>query len=212
MFTGIIEDIGKIRKISSGKLSVETKLDDIKIGDSISVNGVCLTVIEVRRSKDFSVIVFDFSPETSSKTNIGKLKIGSKVNLERAVKIGDRLGGHFITGHIETASKIKSIKKEDNSSVFEISLPKELNKYVVNKGSITVDGVSLTIVKSENECFSVSIVPHTMEKTTFNNKKVGDLINIETDMMAKYSEKISNENSKTTLTKEKLYISGFISE
>ncbi len=205
MFTGIVEDIGEIVEKSAGKLKIRTALREIKPGDSISVNGTCLTVIEIN-SKGLS---FDFSPETGSITFIGKLGEGDKVNIERALKMGDRLGGHFISGHIEAIGKILSIKKEDNSVVFEITLPKELNKYVINKGSIAVDGVSLTVVRAWDGFFTVTVIPHTLKQSTLGFRKTGDSVNIETDLMAKYAEKIFIESEKTGISVEKLKKYGF---
>ena len=210
MFTGIVEDIGKVTKIGPTNLSVETALNEIKIGDSISVSGVCLTVTQVESKKNSYILDFDFSPETISKSNIGKLKRGSRVNIERAVKAGGRLGGHFVTGHVEGTGKIMGNTREKNSFLFDLSIPAELMKYVVVKGSVSVDGVSLTVAWIEKNTCTVSIIPLTMERTTLGNRKKGDSVNIETDVMAKYAKKMFDESSRAALTIAKLKRSGFL--
>jgi riboflavin synthase len=209
MFTGIIEDIGTIKAKKNSRLTLATSLKDAKIGDSVAVNGVCLTVTRISDTGKYSILYFDFSPETVSKTTIGKLAVGESVNIERALKVGDRLGGHFITGHVEAVGQVISKTNKGNSLIYKISLPKHLNKYVIAKGSISIDGISLTVVEIGQNYFTVAIIPHTMKETTLKDKKNGDLVNIETDMMAKYAENIFNESSKEHLTVEKLKKSGF---
>ena len=210
MFTGIIEDIGVVKSVDPKGLVIGTKLDGIKTGDSVSIDGVCLTATRIDSKKASSTVYFDYTPETVSKTSIGGLRSGSKINIERALKIGDRLGGHFVTGHIEAVGKIMSSVKKGNSLIIEVSLPEQLGKYVINKGSIAVDGVSLTVASAGKGYFIVSVIPHTSAKTTINSKKRGDKVNIETDVMAKYAENIFNESQKSSLTIEKLKKNGFI--
>jgi len=206
MFTGIIEDVGKVSEMSSSMLSVETNLDGIKPGDSVSVNGICLTVTKIFPK----MLNFDFSPETSSATNISKLKRGDNVNLERALKIGDRLGGHFVTGHVEATGKILSRSSKGNSVLLEISSPPALAKYIVGRGSVAIDGVSLTVANVGGGYFAVTIIPYTSDKTTLKFKKTGDFVNIETDVIAKYAESVFNESQKSSLTVDKLKNAGFL--
>lgn len=192
MFTGIIEDLGTVKKISKTQITVETKLDDIKIGDSICVSGVCLTVI------NYSLLTFGISEETFKKTNLGELKIGSIVNLERALKSDGRLGGHFVTGHIDGTGEILKIKKSGNSEIWQFSIPENLSKYIAEKGSVAIDGISLTIAEIKPNSFSAAIIPHTLKNTTLKEKKIGDTVNLETDILAKYIIKQNNENTKIT--------------
>ncbi|PIU83393.1 MAG: riboflavin synthase [Elusimicrobia bacterium CG06_land_8_20_14_3_00_38_11] len=207
MFTGIIEDLGTVKKISKTQITVETKLDDIKIGDSVSVNGVCLTVINrsllVTR---YSLVTFDISEETFKKTNLGKLKIGIIVNLERALKSGGRLGGHFVTGHIDGVGKILRISLFHNSRIVKFSNPENLTKYITEKGSVAMDGISLTIAEKKVNSFSAAIIPHTLKNTTLGIKKVGDTVNIETDILAKY---VLQQKEKNKITFETLKKAGF---
>lgn len=191
MFTGLIEEIGSVKNvnkgISSAKITIKAEkvLEDIKLGDSISTNGVCLTVTEFN-NRSFSV---DIMPETMRKSNLKNLKIGSKVNLERALKVGDRLGGHIVSGHIDGIGTIKSFQKEDNATWVSIEVPKEILRYIVYKGSICVDGTSLTVAYVDNKVFKISIIPLTKEETTLLSKKVGEEVNIECDVVGKYIEK-----------------------
>ncbi|MDO8733905.1 MAG: riboflavin synthase [Elusimicrobiota bacterium] len=199
MFTGIIEDLGTVRKISKTQITVKTKLDDIKIGDSICVSGVCLTVnnFTISRFHDFTA---DISEETFKKTNLGELKIGSIINLERALKSNGRLGGHFVTGHIDGTGKILKIKKSGNSEIWQFSIPENLSKYIAEKGSVAIDGISLTIalIGKKSDSFSAAIIPHTLKNTALKEKKIGDTVNLETDILAKYILKQNNEETKIT--------------
>lgn len=199
MFTGIIEDLGTVKKINKTQITVATKLDDIKIGDSICVSGICLTVgnYTISRFRDFTA---DISEETFKKTNLGELKIGSIVNLERALKSGARLGGHFVTGHVDGTGKILKIKKSGNSEIWQFSIPENLSKYIAEKGSVAVDGISLTIalIGKKSDSFSAAIIPHTLKNTTLKEKKIGDTVNLETDILAKYILKQNNEETKIT--------------
>lgn len=188
MFTGIIEELGIVKGLSrKGALTVLTVKADrvkegIKIGDSIAVNGACLTVTRL----DKELLSFQLLEETSRLTNLGKLKIGEKVNLERSLKIGDRLSGHFVTGHIDCLGIIRNKTHLSGNLCFEIAIPQEFLKFIVSKGSIAVDGISLTIVNKLSNIFSVYIILHTIQNTTLNFKGPSDCVNIEFDILAKY--------------------------
>jgi riboflavin synthase len=192
MFTGIIQDMGTVRKMArkgeDARIEVEAQLplDDVKIGDSISVSGACLTVTSLGR-KSFS---FDVSAESLSKTTLGTLKAGDRVNLEKALRMSDFLGGHLVLGHVDCVGRIAEKTARAGSIVYGITLEAGLAKYVVAKGSITVDGISLTVNSCEGGRFYVNIIPHTAEKTTLVDKKAGDSVNIETDILGKYVEKL----------------------
>ena len=192
MFTGIVEDVGIIRGMNKKSKDVifsisPNKLDvrELKPGESIAINGTCLTVIGIEK-RIFNV---EASLETLSKTNLSKLKVGSKVNLERSLRVGDRMGGHIVNGHIDGVGRVVAVKKRANSKEMWISLPKGLSKYAVEKGSIAVDGVSLTINKVLGNQFSVNIIPYTQDETIFNEFKPGNQVNIEGDIVGKYVEK-----------------------
>ncbi|KFB07414.1 riboflavin synthase [Malacoplasma iowae] len=202
MFTGIIEEVGKIKKItktSSGILliiSANKVLQDCKIGDSIAVNGICLTVTKFD-SNSFSVDVMN---ETVKKTSLSKLSQNTCLNLERAMLINSRFGGHIVSGHIDGIGTICEIKKDGIASIFKINTSKEITKYIINKGSITIDGISLTVVGVNDVSFTVSIIPHTMFVTNLGHKKVGDIVNLENDCIAKYVEKmLDNKQEKQSL-------------
>ncbi len=194
MFTGIVEDTGVIKSvdkkdrestftISVGKMS----LGEAALGDSIAVNGACLTVTAL----DGSEFTVDASHETLSRTTLGALAPGSKVNLERALRSGDRLGGHIVNGHVDGVGEVVSKTKSGGSFIFRFSLPEELAKYVVEKGSVAVDGVSLTVNSAEGSEFTVNIIPFTLAETTFGGLGPGSRVNIECDIIAKYVEKLS---------------------
>jgi riboflavin synthase len=192
LFTGIIEELGTVKDIKKdakgARLAINAKviLEGARIGDSITVNGVCLTAVRVTENS-FEV---EIAPETLKKTNLGELKNGTRVNLERALRITDRLGGHILTGHIDATGVIKEKKKEGNSYLFFIEAPKEILRYIVQKGSVAIDGISLTVVEATDRLFSVAIIPHTMALTTLGIKGVGDTVNLETDIIGKYVEKM----------------------
>lgn len=206
MFTGIVEDIGKVVNITNSQLEIETCLDDIKIGDSIAVNGVCLTVIKISNNK----ISFDYSPTTSDITNISLLKKNSVVNLERALTLNTRLGGHIVSGHIDTNTTIIDIKKEDRFYFISFKVNEDIKKYIVKKGFISIDGISLTIAQNDNEKFSVTMIPETFNKTIFYTRKIGDVVNVELDVLAKYVENILNKkNDKKEITFNLLKENGF---
>lgn len=207
MFTGIIEDIGKVINITNSKIQIETCLNDIKTGDSIAVNGVCLTV-----TKAFEKILsFDYSPTTSDITNISLLKQNSIVNLERALTLQTRLGGHILSGHIDTSTKITDIRKINRFYIISFAINDAIKKYIVKKGFIAIDGISLTIAENNEIVFSVTMIPETFNKTIFYTRKIGDIVNIEIDVFAKYVEKLFGKNeNKKDITLELLKENGFI--
>lgn len=191
MFTGIIEGIGKIEKISKNtknRSAIQMTVNlgkyakGLKIGQSVSLNGVCLTATKLTKSN----CIFEMIEETTNKTDLGNLKPGDIVNIERSLRTGDRLEGHFVLGHVDGVGTIKKIQNKPKEVQVWFEVPKELSKYVVKKGSIAVDGISLTVVDIKNNLASVCLIPHTIEITNFKTKNVGDKINIETDILGKY--------------------------
>lgn len=215
MFTGIVEEKGKLQKVLSGQESgtVEIKaakvLEGTKIGDSIAVNGVCLTVTSLK-SDGFCA---DVMPETLRRTNLGKLSIGAEVNLERAMAAGGRFGGHIVSGHIDGTGVIKSLKPEGNAVWVAINASPDILHLIVEKGSICIDGISLTVAYVDSEEFRVSIIPHTGSETTLLGKKAGDIVNLENDIVGKYIEKLIKPyvGSETTEKKSNITME-FLSE
>ena len=212
MFTGIIEEVGRIEKISiegrNLKLRIKASktLSDLKVGDSININGACQTVIAAD-SDSFTVEAVE---ETLRKTNLSGLKRNDGVNLERAVRLSDRLGGHLVTGHIDCVGKLKSITKKEGSFLCEFQLPEKYLTYLVEKGSVAVDGISLTVVEVKENSFTVAIIPFTLENTTLGAKKIGDSVNIETDLIGKYVERIlASKRDKFEITEEWLKDKGW---
>ncbi|MBN18340.1 MAG: riboflavin synthase [Chloroflexi bacterium] len=189
MFTGIIEEIGIVKHFSDGVLEINASIviESLMISESISVNGVCLTVTNLNH-KSF---VVDVVPETLRKSNLSKLTKGSFVNLERSLPLNSRLGGHFVQGHVENIGSIEYMEKDDKAFMVGIKASETIMKYVVEKGFIAIDGISLTVVECKNSYFNVTIVPYTWENTVMKYRNVGDLVNLETDILAKYVEKIS---------------------
>ncbi|MCH7729754.1 MAG: riboflavin synthase [Planctomycetes bacterium] len=191
MFSGLVEARGIVRAIESRPPGVRVRVEskdvslDAKIGDSIAINGCCLTVVEVQRS----ALGFDVGPETLQRTNLGGLQVGSFVNLERSLRVGDRLGGHFVTGHIDGMGTLRERVDEKDWSTFWFQMPAQIRKQVASKGSIAIDGVSLTLVDVDPEQFSTALIPHTLEITTLGSLTVGDKVNLESDLLAKYVEK-----------------------
>ncbi len=189
MFSGIIEELGQVQKISRRRnyavLEIKSVLasQGTKIGDSIAVNGACLTIIQ----KQDNALSFEAMPETLKITNLGLLKIGEKVNLERALKIGDRLSGHFVSGHIDCLGIIRKKNYVNNNLAFEIAIPQEFMVNIILKGSIAIDGISLTIAVKRSNTFSVYIIPHTLKNTTLGLKGPSNKVNIELDILAKKS-------------------------
>lgn len=192
MFTGLIEDTGRViafeRRSESGVVRIETSLPlgEIMLGDSVAVNGVCLTVT----AKGGTALSFDVSPETIDRTTFRTLRPGSIVNLERALCLGERLGGHIVTGHIDCCATLARAETRSGNRVLEFSLPAGNARYLVEKGSVTIDGISLTVNVVSTDRFSVNIIPHTLTKTTLAGLKTGDVVNIETDIIGKYVERL----------------------
>lgn len=191
MFTGLIEELGKVQSLTvageSYRLTVGAKkvLQDLAIGDSVAVNGACLTVV----AKTDNAFTVDVMPETARCTVIGTLHVGEGVNLERTLRFGDRLEGHLVAGHVEGVGRILHRQEDGNAVVFRIGCEKSLIHYIIEKGSVAVDGISLTVTAVEENCFSVSVIPHTAAVTTLGFKRVGDKVNVETDLIGKYIEK-----------------------
>ncbi|MBM3437406.1 MAG: riboflavin synthase [Bacteroidetes bacterium] len=199
MFTGIIEETGKIISVNRGvrsavlRIGAKKILTDIKTGDSISVNGVCLTVT----SCDPGGFSADVAPETLGVTNLGSLIAGSKVNLERALTFNDRLGGHLVSGHVDGTGEISAVIRLDNAIMVSIKTDENLMKYIIHKGSVAVDGISLTVAELKRDGFVVSVIPHTALDTTLASKKKGDRVNLECDMIGKYVEKFFNRENNS---------------
>lgn len=210
LFTGIIEEIGTVYKKEIREkgailgISCKYILEDLKPGDSVATNGVCLTASEVT-SNGF---LADVMPDTLKSTNLGKLLIGSKVNLERALKANSRFGGHMVQGHVDGTGIICNIQKSNEFISYSITLDQELLNYIVLKGSVAVDGISLTVQELNSKSFTVATIPTTQSFTTLSEKQIGDTVNIETDIIGKYVNKFIQKNS-TEITMEKLFSSGF---
>ncbi len=198
MFTGIVEEMGGItvmnKSLAGAKLTIlaSTVMSDLKIGDSVSVNGICLTVVS-RSERDFSVEV---SSETLSVTTLGSFAVGMPVNLERAMKLNERIGGHLVAGHVDGVGVIRGRQQDANAIIFTIAAPPEILRYCVTKGSITVDGISLTINAVNEQGFSVAIIPHTAKVTILGLKQVNDTVNLESDLIGKYVERLLQEHSQ----------------
>ena len=199
MFTGIIEALGKIKGIQKSGRSIRMtidagfSLDETRVGDSISVSGVCLTAVEINGR----IFKMDMSPETYAVTNFSRAKIGDRVNLERALRLCDRLDGHLVSGHIDGTGTISNKKILDNAIVIVIEAPEALTRYMIKKGSVALDGISLTINNCTNNSFEITIIPHTAKLTTIGFKKAGDIVNIETDMLGKYVERFMTKSVGT---------------
>ena len=198
MFTGLVEEKGKLKdKIATGdgfQFVIEAKIimDDLKIGSSIAVNGCCLTVVKI----DGNTFAVDTIEETLNKTNLGVLKEGMNVNLERPLAAKARLGGHFVLGHIDTTGKVEDVKELSNSHWLTISFPENFKQYLIYVGSVAIDGVSMTVAELKNNSFSVGIIPHTWKETIFADKKIGDTVNLEFDVLGKYVERIMENKSE----------------
>lgn len=210
MFTGIIEEIGVVKSIRHGSKSAQIAIEadkifsDLKIGDSVSTNGVCLTVTSIQKN----IYTADVMNETLSRSALGKLVPGSKVNLERAMAADGRFGGHIVSGHIDGTGTIKQIKQDDIAIWYTITTKPEIMRYIVEKGSIAINGISLTVAKAERDSFRVSIIPHTAKETTLSLQKVGSVVNLENDIVGKYIEKFTAP-SGGGITKEFLLKNGF---
>lgn len=188
MFTGIVEEVGVMDSLEGYRMSFRATrvMEGMKLGDSIAVNGACLTVVEFGEGK-FSV---DLSPETLKRTSIGNLSIGKAVNLERPLAVSDRLGGHIVQGHVDATGLLTSKKPDKDFFILRVRSPKRMMPYIVEKGFITVDGISLTVVKKDTSSFTLSVIPHTLENTNLREKAAGDRVNLEFDIVAKYIESL----------------------
>ncbi len=217
MFTGIIEELGVVNTIIRGSKSImlsiacEKIIDDVRIGDSIAVDGVCLTVTK----KEGNWFFVDVMPETMRVTGMHKLKVAGKVNIERALKLSDRLGGHIVSGHIDGTGKIIERREEENALRITIEASADILKYIITKGSVGIDGISLTVAEVNTQYFKVSLIPHTTMNTTLGSKKIGESVNIECDVIGKYVEKLLNQssldvNNKKRSTLELLKENGFM--
>lgn len=189
MFTGIVEEVGAVKAAEAGRLVIgaSTVLSDIKVGDSVAINGACLTVT----THDESSFAVDVVPETLRRTNLGTLVSGSPVNLERSMPADGRFGGHMVQGHIDATAAINSITADGDALMVRFHAPPPVMRYIVEKGFVAVDGTSLTVVHCDNFSFRVTIIPHTRANTVFATKQVGDTVNLEVDIMAKYVERLS---------------------
>lgn len=212
MFTGLVETLGTVTSVRNAGNGIRLSLKPLsdfeqQIGDSISVNGVCLTV-----TTNDGDISFDVSPETMRSTDLGELKPGSRVNLERALRLSDRLGGHIVTGHVDGVGKIIDRKKAGEYTFYKFDAPPEVLKYIVKKGSVAIDGISLTVIECDNRSFSVAIIPHTLVETNIGEKKAGDRVNLEADIIGKYVEKFLGRKDTGANLAELLKQEGFTNE
>ena len=213
MFTGIVEEIGIVKSVQSKVITIEAKkiFDDLHLGYSVAVNGTCLTV----SSFDNKIFNADVTQETLNRTNLGSLKNGSRVNLERAMTLSGRFGGHIVSGHVDGTGIISEIRRDDNAVWFTVSAPGNIMKYIVEKGSVAIDGISLTVAAVRDDSFDVSVIPHTLELTVLGDRCRGDVVNLENDIIGKYVEKLMNyspdspEDNKGGITEEMLIKYGF---
>ncbi|MFJ5564646.1 riboflavin synthase [Lysinibacillus xylanilyticus] len=212
MFTGIVEDIGTVKTLQSDKQSMEITvvskkmIEDVKLGDSIAVNGVCLTVTRFNELE----LTMDVMPETVRTTNLQQLAVGDPVNLERAMSANGRFGGHFVSGHVDGVGKILRKRPLANAVYIDIELSKELTSYCIPKGSITIDGTSLTLFHVEENGVTVSLIPHTYKETILGMKKIGALVNVETDLVGKYIlHQLKSRQESPTISRDFLAQNGF---
>ncbi len=207
MFTGIIEEVGRVTSAQAGNLVIAASnvLKGTELGESIAVNGVCLTVTNF----DASSFLVDIMPETLKRTNLGLLHAGDRVNLERSLALGGRMGGHLVPGHVDDTGRVASVMQDGGAMLIRFEAAPEVMRYIVEKGFVAVDGVSLTIVAKDASSFQVSVVDYTREHTTLGSRQVGDLVNLEVDIIAKYVEQLSRTHS-TGITVDLLQEHGFI--
>ncbi|HIG28046.1 MAG TPA: riboflavin synthase [Verrucomicrobiales bacterium] len=202
MFTGIVEETGKVLSIIKNEDSIRLKFSvkncgkKLKKGDSIAVNGCCLTAVNIKKSGASLSVRVDLLHETWIRTNLQYLETGDSVNLERAVKASDRMGGHFVTGHVDGIGKILQIRNKGSDIYLSVTVPKSLIKYILLKGSICIDGISLTVAEVRKQSIAIWIIPHTIKVTNLKNRKVGDNLNLETDLLGKYVYRILQETQK----------------
>lgn len=215
MFTGLIEDMGIVRELrrggSSVRLTVGTKIpiSELHLGDSVAVNGTCLTVVATGNDS-FSA---DVSPESLERSTLGELSAGSRVNLERALRLSDRLGGHLVSGHVDAIATISERFQDSNAIRFTFRLPAAVNRFVAEKGSVAIDGISLTVNAVTDETFAVAVIPHTLAMTTLQEKKTGDRVNVETDLVARYIARllrVEGEKADGSVTLDFLAKHGFL--
>jgi len=189
MFTGIVQGLGRVSALEEGVIRVAAPEgmapDGFEVGESVAVNGVCLTV-----TAEAGALRFDVSPETLQRSSLGNLRVGDVVNMERAMAAGQRFGGHIVQGHVDATGTLVSITPAENSNVYRFQAPAEYDRYLIDKGSVTIDGISLTVVKPENGAFDVWVIPHTLENTNLAGRKPGDRVNLEFDVIARYVEKL----------------------
>ncbi len=211
MFTGIIEETGVVERLDNSPsgcrlyIGASVVLDGTKIGDSIAVNGVCLTVTDMTENS----FAADVMPETLRRSSLGALHSGSRVNLERAMAADGRFGGHIVAGHIDGTGRISGKKPEGNAVVVTIAADRDILRYIVEKGSIAIDGISLTVTKVTGADFSVSLIPHTAKETTLLSKRAGDIVNLENDIVGKYVERLLGNNKSSGITRSFLLENGF---
>lgn len=215
MFTGIVEELGTVRSIQRGahsavlSIGASLVLSDLKIGDSVAVNGVCLTAT----GRDGGGFTADVMHETLDRSSLGALTVGSRVNLERAMAADGRFGGHIVSGHIDGTGTIRAVRPDDNAVWYTVQAAPELMRYIVEKGSITIDGISLTVASAEADRFSVSLIPHTAAVTTLGRKRAGEAVNLETDIIGKYVEKLlrsgPEQRPQSRISLEFLQTNGF---
>jgi riboflavin synthase len=193
VFTGIIEGLGRVRSLNGGVLILDVvrgfEIGAWKLGESVAVNGCCLTVVDFSNG-----LRFDLSGETLKRTSLGSLAVGSRVNLERAMRADGRFGGHIVQGHVDATGAVESITSNENSTVFRFSAPRDCDRYLIDKGSITIDGVSLTVVEPSKGKFGVWVIPHSLQETNLGERKVGDNVNLEFDVIAKYVERMTQSS------------------
>jgi riboflavin synthase len=216
MFTGLVEEVGKLVSIhhgaASAKLTIEAPLvaEGTRIGDSVAINGTCLTVVALQGSR----LSFEAVPETLSRSSLKRVRAGDGLNLERALAVGQRLGGHFVQGHVDGTGTLLAVTENDNAHILRIGAAPELMRYIIPKGSVALDGISLTMADVAADSFTVWIIPHTYANTTLRDRRIGDALNIENDMLAKYIERLLQARSGGSggVTMETLASSGFLTE
>jgi len=211
MFTGLIEEVGTVRNLTRGTvgrltIAAPAVAGGAQVGDSVAVNGACLTVTSVVDGQ----LTFDAVPETFSRTTLGELRPGDRVNLESSLKAGEHIGGHFVQGHVDGVGTILTSRSLGQSRVIRINAPGDVLRYVVEKGSIAVDGISLTVASCDDMGFTVAVVPHTLESTTLSMKQPGDRVNLEADILGKYVEKMLGRMQASSVTEELLRDAGFM--
>ncbi len=217
MFTGIVEEIGVVEKIQKGRYSAvltilaDKVLEDSKVGDSIAVNGICLTVTSIKSGR----FTADVMHETLNRSSLSNIRNGSHVNLERAMQANGRFGGHIVSGHVDGVGRVMRIRKDDTAIWYTIKADPKVMRYIVEKGSVTIDGISLTVAEAAQDYFSISAIPHTVAQTVLKDRREGDAVNLETDVIGKYVEKLLDtddpepSNGKSSITKEFLDRYGF---